>query len=235
MVQALLPFPHVDPVLLHIWGPLEIRWYALSYIAGLVLAWWGVARPPAQQAVCGPIPPSTVGPPATEDEIGDLVVWCHLWRHPGRAAGLGAALRHHPVQCHARLCRLLQWPADGVPHRSHPHHCCLGRRHVVSWRPAGTVVAVWLFCRRRKLKLLPVADLACAFVPIGLFFGRLANFINDELWGRAANVPWAMIFPHGGDVPRIPASSTKPRWKACCCLCCCRLRCACFAPISGPA
>jgi phosphatidylglycerol:prolipoprotein diacylglycerol transferase len=69
----------------------------------------------------------------------------------------------------------------------------------------GVVIAVWLFCRRRKLKLMPVADLVCAFTPIGLFFGRLANFINGELWGRVTDVSWAMIFPRGGPLPRHPS------------------------------
>ena len=69
----------------------------------------------------------------------------------------------------------------------------------------GVVIAVWLFCRRHKLKLLPIADLACAFAPIGLFFGRLANFVNGELWGRVTDVPWAMIFPRGGPLPRHPS------------------------------
>src|SRR5476651_1645211 len=74
MVQALLPFPNIDPVLLHIWGPLEIRWYALSYIAGLVLAWWGIARVLRDKALWAH-PPFNGRPPATEDDIGDLVVW----------------------------------------------------------------------------------------------------------------------------------------------------------------
>ena len=70
----------------------------------------------------------------------------------------------------------------------------------------GVVVAVWLFCRRHKLSLLPVADLACAFAPIGLFFGRIANFVNGELWGRVTDVPWAMVFPRAGDrLPRHPS------------------------------
>ena len=66
-------------------------------------------------------------------------------------------------------------------------------------------IAVWLFCRRQKLNLLPVADLVCALAPIGLFFGRIANFVNGELWGRVTNVPWAMVFPRAGDLPRHPS------------------------------
>jgi phosphatidylglycerol:prolipoprotein diacylglycerol transferase len=69
----------------------------------------------------------------------------------------------------------------------------------------GVLVAVWLFCRRAKLKLLPIGDLICAFAPIGLFFGRLANFVNGELWGRVTDVPWAMVFPRAGNLPRHPS------------------------------
>lgn len=70
----------------------------------------------------------------------------------------------------------------------------------------GVVLAVWLFCRRRKLKLLSVSDLVAAFAPIGLFFGRIANFINGELWGRASDAPWAMIFPRDTyHLPRHPS------------------------------
>ncbi len=70
----------------------------------------------------------------------------------------------------------------------------------------GVVIAVWLFCRRRGLSLLSVADLACAFAPLGLFFGRLANFIKPELWGRVSDVPWAMVFPGTGPYPRHPST-----------------------------
>jgi phosphatidylglycerol:prolipoprotein diacylglycerol transferase len=70
----------------------------------------------------------------------------------------------------------------------------------------GVVVAVWLFCRRQKLAMLPVADLVCAFAPVGLFCGRLANFVNGELWGRPTDVPWAMIFPRDAlHLPRHPS------------------------------
>lgn len=69
----------------------------------------------------------------------------------------------------------------------------------------GVVIAVWLFCRKNKLPFLSVADLVCAFAPMGLFFGRLANFVNGELWGRVTDVPWAMIFPRGGPLPRHPS------------------------------
>ena len=70
----------------------------------------------------------------------------------------------------------------------------------------GVVIAVWLFCRNRKLNLYAVADLIAAATPIGLFFGRIANFINGELWGKVTDVPWAMVFPNAAPAGH-PATS----------------------------
>jgi phosphatidylglycerol---prolipoprotein diacylglyceryl transferase len=204
MAQALLPFPNIDPVLLHLGGPFEIRWYALAYIAGIVLAWWGISRALRNKALWA-YSPFKGRPPATEDEIGDLVVWATLGIILG--GRLGWVLIYGTVLCsvtpaYAPFC-------EGLPmgFLTDPIRIIAAWEGGMSFHGGllGTAVAVWLFCRRRKLSLLSVADLACAFAPIGLFFGRLANFINGELWGRAANVPWAMIFPHGGDVPRHPS------------------------------
>ena len=69
----------------------------------------------------------------------------------------------------------------------------------------GCVVAVVLFARTRGIPFLSLGDVTCAVAPIGLFLGRLANFVNGELWGRPADVPWAMIFPNGGPIPRHPS------------------------------
>jgi len=204
MVQALLPYPHIDPVLLHLGGPFEIRWYALAYIAGIVLAWWGIARALRNKTLWA-YPPFKGRPPATEDEIGDMVVWATLGVILG--GRLGWVLFYGTILCkvtpdYAQFC-------DGLPmgFLTDPVRIIAAWEGGMSFHGGllGTAVAVWLFCRRRKLSLLSVADLACAFAPIGLFFGRLANFINGELWGRAANVPWAMIFPRGGPVPRHPS------------------------------
>ena len=204
MVKALLPYPHIDPVLLHLGGPFEIRWYALAYIAGIVLAWWGIARALRNKTLWA-YPPFKGRPPATEDEIGDLVVWATLGIILG--GRLGWVLIYGTVLCsvtpaYAPFC-------NGLPmgFLTDPIRIIAAWEGGMSFHGGllGSALAVWLFCRRRKLSLLSVADLACAFAPIGLFFGRLANFINGELWGRAANVPWAMIFPHGGDTPRHPS------------------------------
>ncbi len=204
MIQALLPYPHINPVLLHLWGPLEIRWYGLAYIAGIVLAWWAVLRVLRNKALWA-YPPFKGRPPATEDDIGDLVVWAIIGIILG--GRLGWVLIYGTVLCsvtpdYAAFC-------DGLP----AGFLTDPLRIIAAWEGGmsfhggllGAAIAVWLFCRRRKLVLLPVGDLACAFAPIGLFFGRIANFVNDELWGRVTNVPWAMIFPRGGPLPRHPS------------------------------
>jgi phosphatidylglycerol:prolipoprotein diacylglycerol transferase len=202
MIEAVLPYPQLDPVLLHL-GPLAIRWYALSYIAGLLLAWWGILLTLRRKALWT-APPFNGKPPATEDQIGDLVVWATFGVILG--GRLGWDLIYGTILCSvspdADFCR-------GLPMEFATNPIKL----IAAWEGGmsfhggllGVIVAVWLFCRRYKLSMLSVADLCCAFAPVGLFFGRLANFVNGELWGRVTNVPWAMIFPRAGDQPRHPS------------------------------
>jgi phosphatidylglycerol:prolipoprotein diacylglycerol transferase len=169
-----------------------------------VLAWWGVVRVLRRKALWAH-PPFNGKPPATEDDIGDLVVWATFGVIIG--GRLGWVLIYGIILCsvtpdYGGFCTGL--PMDFV------HHPI---RIIAAWEGGmsfhggllGVVIATWLYCRRRKLKMLPIADLCCAFAPIGLFFGRIANFINDELWGRPTDVPWAMIFPRGGNIPRHPS------------------------------
>jgi phosphatidylglycerol:prolipoprotein diacylglycerol transferase len=204
MVLATLPYPRIDPVLLHIWGPFEIRWYALAYIAGLLLAWWGIVAT-LRQTRLWTAAPFNGTPPATEDQIGDLQVWALF----GVVLGgrLGWDLIYGTILCsvspYAEFCQ-------GLPtaFATDPIKIFAAWEGGMSFHGGlfGVVVAVWLFCRRQHLKLLPVADLVAVFAPIGLFFGRLANFVNGELWGRVTNVPWAMVFPRDPtQMPRHPS------------------------------
>ena len=149
MIQALLPFPHIDPVLLHL-GPLEIRWYALAYIAGIVLAWWGVLRVLRNKALWAH-PPFNGRPPATEDDIGDLVVWATFGVILG--GRLGWVLIYGTVLCsvtpdYAAFC-------DGLPmgFLTDPIRIIAAWEGGMSFHGGllGAVIAVWLFCRRRKL------------------------------------------------------------------------------------
>jgi phosphatidylglycerol---prolipoprotein diacylglyceryl transferase len=202
MIEAVLPYPQLDPVLVHL-GPLAIRWYALSYIAGLLLAWWGILWTLRRKALWT-APPFNGKPPATEDQIGDLVVWATFGVILG--GRLGWDLVYGTILCSvspdADFCRGL--PMEFV---TNPIKIIAAWEGGMSFHGGllGVVIAVWLFCRRYKLRMLSVADLCCAFAPVGLFFGRLANFVNGELWGRVTNVPWAMVFPRAGDLPRHPS------------------------------
>jgi phosphatidylglycerol:prolipoprotein diacylglycerol transferase len=202
MKLAILPYPHLDPVLLHL-GPLAIRWYALSYIVGLLLAWWGILLTLRRKALWA-APPFNGKPPATEDQIGDLVVWATFGVILG--GRLGWDLIYGIILCSvspdADFCRGLPMAFVSDPIKL-----------IAAWEGGmsfhgglfGVIIALLLFARRQKLKFLTLADLCCAFAPVGLFFGRLANFVNGELWGRVTDVPWAMIFPRAGELPRHPS------------------------------
>jgi phosphatidylglycerol:prolipoprotein diacylglycerol transferase len=176
-VLALI-FPDFDPVALSL-GPLHIRWYALAYIAGLLLGMvyikWMVRRPPHAM---------------TPEQVDDFLVWATL----GVVLGgrLGYVLFYQPD---FYVAHPLQIPA--VWHGGMSFHGGL----------LGVLTAITLFSRRHKLNLLAVGDVVSTAVPIGLFFGRIANFINGELFGRIAppDLPWGMIFPGGGPLPRYPS------------------------------
>ncbi len=202
MILASLPYPHIDPVLVHL-GPLAIRWYALAYIAGLLLGWWGIVLLLRRKRLWA-APPFNAKPPATEDQIGDLVVWMTFGVIIG--GRLGWDLIYGTILCSvspdADFCR-------GLPMAflTNPLKIIAAWEGGMSFHGGlfGVIAAIWLFCRRYKLALLPVADLVALVTPVGLFFGRLANFINGELWGRVSDAPWAMVFPRGGPFPRHPS------------------------------
>ncbi|MBW6398045.1 prolipoprotein diacylglyceryl transferase [Roseomonas sp. HJA6] len=172
-----IPFPMIDPVAVQV-GPLAIRWYALAYIAGIVLGWrlarWMVTRTP---------------PVATREQVDDYVTWATLGVILG--GRLGYVLFYRPG-----YYITVPWEAFAVWHGGMSFH----------GGALGVIIATWLFCRNRALDWVAFADRIVCVVPIGLFFGRIANFINGELWGRVApDVPWAMIFPTGGPEPRHPS------------------------------
>jgi phosphatidylglycerol---prolipoprotein diacylglyceryl transferase len=204
MIPALLPYPNIDPVLLHL-GPIAIRWYAIAYIVGILLGWWGVVRVLRKKPLWAH-PPFNGRPPATEDEIGDLVVWATFGVIIG--GRLGWVLIYGTILCsvtphYAAFC-------DGLPmdFLYHPLRIIAAWEGGMSFHGGllGVVIAVWWFSRRRKLAFLSIADLACAFAPIAIFIVRIANFVNGELWGRVTDVSWAMIFPRDPThLPRHPS------------------------------
>src|ERR1700745_4108762 len=181
MPYLTLQFPDFDPVLVHI-GPFAIRWYALAYIDGILLGWvYGKAMLRSQRAWGGPAPISP-------DQFDDFVLWVTLGIILGGRTGyvLFYNLPHfleHPLE----IVEL--WKGGMSFHGGF----------------IGCVLAVVLFARRRKISILSLGDVTCATGTIGLFLGRIANFINGELWGRPTDVPWAMVFPGGGPLPRHPS------------------------------
>lgn len=176
-----LPFPAIDPVLIEV-GPFAIRWYALAYIAGILLAWWYMKRLVRADRLWGATPRPV---PA---DIDDFVFWATIGIILG--GRIGYVLFYN-------LDYFVQNPWE-IP---------------VVWSGGmsfhggfmGVVIAMVLFARARGLAMWTMFDLAGAAAPFGLFFGRLANFVNGELWGRPADVPWAVVFPFAGPEPRHPS------------------------------
>jgi phosphatidylglycerol:prolipoprotein diacylglycerol transferase len=171
-----IPFPAIDPVLFEI-GPLVIRWYALAYIAGIVLGWRLARRLVQLRPVA-----------ATPEQVDDFVTWITLGIIIG--GRLGYVLFYRPGHYLQNPLEILAVWQGGMSFHG---------------GAAGVILAIILFARRHGLDILTLADRTTAVVPIGLFFGRVANFINGELWGRVSDVPWAMVFPHAGPEPRHPS------------------------------
>jgi len=171
-----LIFPAFDPVIFEI-GPFAIRWYALAYIAGIFGGIW-YARWMVKH------PPQLMTP----DQIDDFL----LWVLGGIVLGgrLGYVLFYKPGEYLANPLAIVKTWEGGMSF----HGGLL-----------GVTLAVILYARRIKIDKWYLADLAACSAPIGLGLGRLANFVNGELWGRASDVPWAMVFPGGGPDPRHPS------------------------------
>jgi phosphatidylglycerol:prolipoprotein diacylglycerol transferase len=171
-----IAFPNIDPVLIEI-GPFALRWYALAYIAGLILGWRYVRH-------LAKAPPQV----ASSNDVDDFLVWATV------GVVLGGRLGYI-------LFYNIEYYADNP------------LRALEIWRGGmsfhggmlGVILAIIMFCRRRHIPLFGFSDLIACATPIGLFLGRIANFINAELYGRSTSVPWGVIFPNGGPVPRHPS------------------------------
>jgi phosphatidylglycerol:prolipoprotein diacylglycerol transferase len=178
-----ITFPVFDPVALAL-GPFVIRWYALAYIGGIVLG-WAYARALIKNTKLwgGPAPVSLL-------DFDDFILWVTLGIILGGRTGY-----------------VLFYNLDFFV--AHPGEIFELWKGGMSFHGGfmGCVFAVILFCLKRGLPILSLGDITCAVGPIGLLLGRLANFINSELWGRPADasVPWRMVFPNGGPLPRHPS------------------------------
>lgn len=183
MPFLLITYPTFNPIAIAI-GPFAIRWYALAYICGILLGWiYARSLLKNDRLWGGPAPISLI-------ELDDFILWVTIGIILGGRTGyvlfynLDFFIRHP-----AEIFEL--WKGGMSFHGGF----------------MGCVVAVIAFCWKRGLPVLSLGDITTAVGPIGLFLGRIANFINDELWGRPADpsLPWAMIFPTGGPLPRHPS------------------------------
>jgi phosphatidylglycerol---prolipoprotein diacylglyceryl transferase len=172
-----IPFPDISPVALSI-GPLDIRWYALAYLAGFLLGWRYIL------SLAGKAPelrPNRL-------DIDDFVAWGILGVILG--GRIGYVLFYQPqLYLQNPLELFMLWHGGMSFHGG----------------ASGMIVAMILYSYVKKIYVLRLTDWVCCAVPIGLFFGRIANFINGELFGRPTDVPWGMVFPHGGELARHPS------------------------------
>jgi len=170
-----LPFPPVSPeiVSVELFGvTLALRWYALAYIAGLMLAWAAVKRMLAAPRLWD------ASPPLTGEQLERLLTWVILGVILG--GRLGFVLFYQPAYYLANPGHILRvWEGGMAFHGGF----------------LGVLVAGLWFSRREAVPARTLGDLMAAVTPFGLFFGRIANFINAELWGRPTDLPWGVVFP----------------------------------------
>ena len=171
-----LEFPEISPVMLTI-GPLAIRWYSMAYLIGIVVGWFLVNRN---------VEKNNLG--LSRAQVEDFIFYLTLGIVLGGRLGYvlfygGSSFWQNPLQIFE------VWKGGMSFHGG----------------VLGVIVAAWYFASKVNYKFLALTDLIVLYAPIGIFFGRLANFVNDELWGRITDVPWAVKFPNGGYWPRHPS------------------------------
>ena len=183
IAPLLIPYPHFNPVALQL-GPLAVHWYGLMYLLGFWFEWWLLNFLNRKRQL-------GFAEGELSDLLGNLILGVVLG---GR---LGYVLFYNPVEYFHHPFEII-----AVWHGGMSFHGGL----------IGTLLAGWLWCRRKGVSFLDLADVAIVGVPIGLALGRFGNFINGELWGKPAiNVPWAMVFPGAiGDDRSLLA--THPAW-----------------------
>lgn len=172
----MLYYPHFNPIAFSI-GPLPVHWYGLMYLCGF-LAGWGLGCYRASRPNSG----------WTKEQVGDLIFYAALGVIIGGRVGY-MLFYDFPSLIADPLSLFKVWQGGMAFHGG-----CL-----------GVIVAIILFAKAQHKKLFEVGDFIAPLVPIGLALGRIGNFINGELWGRVTTVPWGMIYPHAGPLPRHPS------------------------------
>ena len=172
----MLSYPQIDPVAINL-GPVKVHWYGIMYLIGFLLFWWlGKIRARRDYTVVRP------------EQVGDLLFYGMLGVILG--GRVGYIVFYNLPQFFADPLILFRVWEGGMSF----HGGLL-----------GVIVAFWLFQRRQGWGLWKTLDFVAPLTPLGLGAGRIGNFINAELWGRVTDVPWGMIFPNGGPLPRHPS------------------------------
>lgn len=171
-----IDFPNISPVAFSI-GSFLIRWYALAYLFGILSA-WGLTKRNIAKYDLG----------ISSVQLDDLVFYTTLGIIFGGRLGYvfcygDGYFWHYPLDIFAIWRGGMSFHGGIV----------------------GVILGLYLFARKYKFPFLKITDIVALYVPIGIFFGRLANFVNGELWGRVTDVPWAVKFPTGGYLPRHPS------------------------------
>ena len=177
-----LAFPNIDPVIFSI-GPLAVHWYGAMYVVGILLG-WAFAKKVVSTASLWP----PTGSPISKVDLDDFLTWAVI----GIIAGgrLGYVLFYNFSYYLANpLAIPAVWDGGMSFHGG----------------AIGTIVAMVLFARSRNFSAFSLFDVIAASSCFGIFFVRIANFINSELWGRPTDVAWGVIFPNGGPLPRHPS------------------------------
>jgi len=171
-----IPFPAIDPIALE-FGPVVVRWYSLAYVIGLLFGWRYALTLVSKFKLS-----------ITRMHVDDFLLWATLGVIIG--GRLGYVLFYKPSYFAQNIPEILAVWNGGMSFHG---------------GAIGVLVATGVFCRKNKISIFSFGDLICAGVPIGLFFGRVANFINGELYGRQTTIPWGVIFPGAGPEPRHPS------------------------------
>ena len=169
---------HLSPVLLHV-GPFQIRWYSLAYIAGILVGWWYLTKLIDQP-----------GAPMARRHADDFIFYATLGIILG--GRLAYVIFYDPVPMLRDPIKIVELWQGGMSFHGGAF---------------GVVIATWWLAKRNGLSMLRFLDYVACCGPFGLFFGRLANFVNGELWGRVTDVPWGIVFPSpdAGPYPRHPS------------------------------
>lgn len=179
---AALSFPAIDPVIVEI-GPVAIRWYGLGYVVGILFGWWYSRRLAATPRLW-----ANNEPAMTPLDIDDFLIWAAVGIVLGGRVGY-VLFYDLPRYLAEPLAIFSVWEGGMSFHGG----------------LLGVTFAMILFARKRGINTWSLFDVIAAGVPVGLGLVRCANFINSELWGRTSDVPWAVIFPDGGPLPRHPS------------------------------